>query len=573
MSALDVRIHAIRRRPDRRRPFEVRWHADGRTRSRSFITRGLAEGYRAELIRAARKGLHFSAGTGEPASWATPEAATISWLEHAAAYAAMKWPLAAAHTRAGIADALATITPALFTPGRAGPPAAVLRAALYGHAFNPARASTDPGPPATAALGWARHHCLPLTALADPAVTRRALEALALRLDGTRAAATTITRKRAVFHGCLSYAAELGLLEANPLDRIIWQPPRSSCSAGPRSAATPAEVQAILTEVTQIRPELTAFFGCLYYAAQRPAEAVALRASSCVIPSRGWGQLTLTGSLPRSARAWTGQRHATRTAQPQIPPGRRRQDGPDPPSACPPPALALVGFRVRRRWAAVPGARGGPLSESLYGRVWYQARAAANPGHAGTQAASRPYDLRHAALSLWLASGAPPAEIAARAGHSVRVLLTVYAHGMPGCDQIASQQIEQALRPSQWPPAGPRKSAQAPGIPSVMRPCHSWTQRDTAGPETSAQIRLHVCDLRKYRPMRSVPLIAAPDGRSRAPVLHKPLTRPDLAHTWPTATGNGYRTAPGHVSDPASGYTGTGSDLAFCVAGVGFEPT
>jgi hypothetical protein len=24
-----------------------------------------------------------------------------------------------------------------------------------------------------------------------------------------------------------------------------------------------------------------------------------------------------------------------------------------------------------------------------------------------------------------------------------------------------------------------------------------------------------------------------------APVLHKPLTSPDLAHNWPTATGNG----------------------------------
>jgi len=163
-------------------------------------------------------------GTGEPASWAAPEAATTSWLEHAAAYAAMKWPLAAACTRAGIADALATITPALLTPGRGGPPAAVLRRALYGHAFNPARASSDPGPPARAALAWARHHSLPLAALADPAVTRRALDALTLRLDGTRAAAATIIRKRAVFHGCLSYAAELGLLEANPLDRITWRP-------------------------------------------------------------------------------------------------------------------------------------------------------------------------------------------------------------------------------------------------------------------------------------------------------------------------------------------------------------
>ena len=54
-------------------------------------------------------------------------------------------------------------------------------------------------------------------------MTWRALEALALRLDGTRAAATTITRKRAVFHGCLSYAAEPGLLEANPPDHATWR--------------------------------------------------------------------------------------------------------------------------------------------------------------------------------------------------------------------------------------------------------------------------------------------------------------------------------------------------------------
>ena len=157
MNAFDVWIHAIRRRPDRR-PFEVRWHAAGRARAQSFITRGLADSYRAELIRAARTGLDFSPGTGEPASWGTRAPATISWLDHAAAYAVMKWPLAAGCTRAGIADALATITPALITPGRRRPPPAVLRTALYGHAFNPARASTDPGPSATA-LAWARDHC------------------------------------------------------------------------------------------------------------------------------------------------------------------------------------------------------------------------------------------------------------------------------------------------------------------------------------------------------------------------------------------------------------------------------
>jgi hypothetical protein len=41
-----------------------------------------------------------------------------------------------------------------------------------------------------------------------------------------------------------------------------------------------------------------------------------------------------------------------------------------------------------------------PLSESLYGRIWHRARAAVIPGLAGTWPVRRPYDLRHAALSL-----------------------------------------------------------------------------------------------------------------------------------------------------------------------------
>jgi hypothetical protein len=50
-------IYAIRRRPGRRRPFEVRWRAAGTARSKSFLTRALVDSYRAELVRAARTGL------------------------------------------------------------------------------------------------------------------------------------------------------------------------------------------------------------------------------------------------------------------------------------------------------------------------------------------------------------------------------------------------------------------------------------------------------------------------------------------------------------------------------------
>jgi hypothetical protein len=51
------------------------------------------------------------------------------------------------------------------------------------------------------------------------AIIRRALDAIALIIDGKPAAATTIARKRAVIYGALSYAVELDLLAINPLTR------------------------------------------------------------------------------------------------------------------------------------------------------------------------------------------------------------------------------------------------------------------------------------------------------------------------------------------------------------------
>ncbi len=68
MNAFDVRIHMMRRRKNKRRPFEVRWRVAGRDKSKSFLTRALADSYRAELIRAARQGMEFDPATVVTAS-------------------------------------------------------------------------------------------------------------------------------------------------------------------------------------------------------------------------------------------------------------------------------------------------------------------------------------------------------------------------------------------------------------------------------------------------------------------------------------------------------------------------
>lgn len=56
--------------------------------------------------------------------------------------------------------------------------------------------------------------------------------------------------------------------------------------------------------------------------------------------------------------------------------------------------------------------------------------------------AGRPYDLSHAAVSLWLNCGAPPTEVAARAGHSVDVLLRVYAKCIYGQRDEINKRID-----------------------------------------------------------------------------------------------------------------------------------
>jgi len=192
--------------------------------------------------------------------------------------------------------------------------------------------------------------------------------------------------------------------------------------------------------------ELAAFFGCLYYAALRPEEAVALCREDLIFPAHGHGTIILTAACPRIGTAWTS------TGIPHEPRGlKHRPDGAI--RVVPiPSVLARMLRQQRRQFGTTPdgrlfrGTRGGILSESVYGRVWHAARLAAlGPELAVTALARRPYDLRHAALSLWLNATNAPAEVAARAGNSTRVLHDTYLHCIDSHQDLVSQRTEDAL--------------------------------------------------------------------------------------------------------------------------------
>jgi hypothetical protein len=84
------------------------------------------------------------------------------------------------------------------------------------------------------------------------------------------------------------------------------------------------------------------------------------------------------------------------------------------------------------------GEQGGELPNITVARIWLQARQDAfTPEVLATPLAETPYALRHTAVSTWLNGGVPATQVAEWAGHSVEVLLKVYAKCLAGQDALA----------------------------------------------------------------------------------------------------------------------------------------
>jgi integrase len=447
----DVSVWNLARKKNRRRGHGVRWTVNGHEFQKWFTTRPLADNHRSKLMRAARKGDGFDTETGMPES-TVREHRSVTCYELACRFVDLKWPHAAPKTRTSTADALATVLPVLVSAARGKPDGAVLRNALYGWAFHKARReSTRLDGDAATALEWIRGNSLRVVALDEKErrseLIRRALDTLALTMDGTPAAATTVARKRAVFYGMLNYAVELDILPANPIDKVTWKAPEIAEEIDRGVVARPRQIRALLGAVDAERPDLTAFFGCLYYGYMRPGEAKLLRERDCIdLPDTGWGHLRLTSSAPRVGAQWTdtGSSHEERHLKHRAKKVTR-------PVPIPPEQVQLL-RRHLNHYGTAPdgrlfrGERGGPLSESVYGRAWHKARRAAlTAAQAASPLAGRPYDLRHSGVTLGLNAGVPAPEVARRAGHSVEVLLRVYAGCIDGHEQLWNGRIDDAL--------------------------------------------------------------------------------------------------------------------------------
>jgi integrase len=185
-------------------------------------------------------------------------------------------------------------------------------------------------------------------------------------------------------------------------------------------------------------------------------EAINLCADDIVLPADArqdaqdddqWGELHLRIATPDAGSDWTDD--GNRRERRQL---KHRAEGDSRIVPVHPELIRILRDHLKQLGIApdgrlFSGVRGGELPTITYRRAWIKARQTAlTASEQASPLARRPYDLRHACLSTWLNGGVYPAQVAEWAGHSVDVLLRIYAKCVVGQDELAKRRISEALR-------------------------------------------------------------------------------------------------------------------------------
>lgn len=438
----DVRIYSIERRTRANGyTYKVVWKVNTKKYSKTYSTKALADARRSDLLTAVKRGEPFSAETGMPISYSS-KAADTNWYDFAVEFVDKTWPHFSANQRKNVAKAMTPATIALLrTPPKQFDPVKV-RTALREWAFNSKR-RTNPEEPipdeVRVILDWVQRNTLSMAAWEQPDRIDTVVSALGTLLDGTAAAASSVTRNRRIMNLAMEYAVRHGILRHNPLPKGKGSgggAPKVAQAIDKRSLLNPEQVTALLDWIGK-RPRrglvYRAFFATLCYAGLRPEEAVALHVSDATLPETGWGEFVVHNARPEVGSQWTdsGKPHDDRDLK-----GRAEGDTRTVPIH--PDLVAFLReiidrYKLKPTDLLFPGENGGMLAGSVFRRVWEKARKAVpKPHEFQSPAGKRVYDCRHTCLTAWLNKGIPPAQVAEWAGNSVPVLLAIYARCIVG---------------------------------------------------------------------------------------------------------------------------------------------
>ena len=431
--ATRINIAELQHRPDKKRPWLVRWTVDGRSASASYPTKAAANSLRSRLETAAHAGLPFDPVTRLPVSWAPAVVAPVVTGETVAGWVrrwhVREWPTSSQRTRRTRVEALARFAVLAVRDGAPKPPKRPeIYAWLNAHA-NTTLATPDDGHRVAA---WFATWSVPLTEL-TPEICDRVATALAVGEGGR---SVDPSRYRKVARQCLAAAVELKLIPVQP-----WTPPKrgkrrkttAPTAIDIRILPEPAEVLVMLKAMVSHQPASQRYqrmAECIYLSGMRPSEVLDLRCEDLTLPATGWGSARVAHSDQRAGGQY---RDHDDEDSGETKTGRAR-------------GVPLHPALVRVLRAAVAACGGtGPLwvtrtggrpTQSNWHRCWDRAR---GPSPLPL------YGLRHVHATIQLRAGVPLGEVARRLGHTVETLVRTYSGVLEGDERIANALLEGAF--------------------------------------------------------------------------------------------------------------------------------
>lgn len=432
--------------PREKRRYLVRWRVEGRDRMRSKKTKAEAERLRARLQNAVINGEEFDPTSGLPLSW-VQEVEEATWWTWSREWLELKWPQWSGNSRRSAVESLVAFTPHLARRGAPPMPPEDI-GWLREHGYRPDSPKGADHPE------WLDRWSLPLHEMIDPAPVERALTAATTKLDGTPVARDVARRRRGTLAAVCKAAVRRNKMEHNPLTVAEWSSPAPNVAVDISVVPSPTEMVEIVDHVATLNTagaRYSAFYACVGIAGMRPSEASGLWLSDLDLPKEGWGLAILRGATTRPGARYTADgtnvedkelKHRPEDAVREVP--------------LSPELVSRLRWHLKR-WPSVDqrvftNADGLPVTSSNYGRVWLRTRGKVWPsGH--RLAATAVYDLRHAAATMMLRAGVPPAEVARRLGHSVDMLMRVYAGVFDDERERSNAILDHVLKgnPEPWP--------------------------------------------------------------------------------------------------------------------------
>ncbi|WP_143034633.1 hypothetical protein [Glycomyces sambucus] len=279
-------------------------------------------------------------------------------------------------------------------------------------------------------------------------------------------------RARSILNGFLTFAAERHYVPTNQVGSRTKSRETTTAQIDERRLPSLDQRIDFIRNVARLVNgwRYVPYFALMAFGALRPEESIDFRKYDLELPKEirhipmhqltdeqkeTWATLYIHETAPVVGSAWTDSREIRDDR------GLKQREEGEVRTAPSEPMLTriLIDHMLHPEFQEGPGGQintrpnGELLADSTIRRKFHEARALTfTKVQLASKLLARPYDFRPACITEWLADVGDPTPVAAWAGHTVAVLLRIYAKWIDGREQTARERVKRARAGSRFAP-------------------------------------------------------------------------------------------------------------------------